>query len=180
MRAAEISDQLTTVLVTEEQIHAKLEALARQVESDYDGKELLLVGVLKGAVMVMADFARQLKREVTMDWMAVSSYGAGTKSSGVVQIRKDLDTDLTGKHVLIVEDILDTGYTTHFLLDRFRDAKPDSLELCTLLDKPARRNIPVPARYVGFTIDDQFVVGYGLDYEEKFRELPAVYVLEET
>ena len=111
MRAADIADQLTTVLVTEEEIHAKLEELARRVEADYEGRDLLLVGVLKGAVRVMSDFSRRLTRPVTMDWMAVSSYGAGTKSSGVVQIRKDLDTDLTGKHVLIVEDIIDSGLT---------------------------------------------------------------------
>ena len=119
MRAAEVSDQLTTVLVTEEQIHAKLDELAREVERDYEGRDLLLIGVLKGAVMVMADFARRLERDVTMDWMAVSSYGAGTKSSGVVQIRKDLDTDLTGKHVLIVEDIIDSGLTLSWLLENF-------------------------------------------------------------
>jgi hypoxanthine phosphoribosyltransferase len=139
MRAAEIADQLTDVLVTEEQIRAKLDELARRVEADYDGKELLLVGVLKGAVMVMADFARSLSRPLTMDWMAVSSYGAGTKSSGVVQIRKDLDTDLTGKHVLIVEDIIDSGLTLAWLLENFASRGAASIEILALLRKPGRR-----------------------------------------
>jgi hypoxanthine phosphoribosyltransferase len=139
MRAAEIADQLTDVLVTEEQIRAKLDELARRVEADYDGKELLLVGVLKGAVMVMADFARSLSRPLTMDWMAVSSYGAGTKSSGVVQIRKDLDTDLTDKHVLIVEDIIDSGLTLAWLLDNFASRGAASIEILALLRKPRRR-----------------------------------------
>ena len=177
MRAAEISDQLTTVLVTEEQIHAKLEALARQVESDYDGKELLLVGVLKGAVMVMADFARQLKREVTMDWMAVSSYGAGTKSSGVVQIRKDLDTDLTGKHVLIVEDIIDSGLTLSWLLENFASRGAESIQILALLRKPEAAKVEIDCRYVGFNIPTDFVVGYGLDYNERYRNLRDVAVL---
>ena len=174
MRAAEISDQLTTVLVTEEQIHAKLEALARQVESDYDGKELLLVGVLKGAVMVMADFARQLKREVTMDWMAVSSYGAGTKSSGVVQIRKDLDTDLTGKHVLIVEDIIDSGLTLSWLRKNLSTRQPKSLEVVTLLRKPEAVKVEAKPLIVGFDIPNEFVVGYGLDFAERYRDLSYI------
>lgn len=177
MRAADIADQLTTVLVTEEQIHAKLDELARQVESDYEGKELLLVGVLKGAVMVMADFARRLQRDVTMDWMAVSSYGAGTKSSGVVQIRKDLDTDLTGKHVLIVEDIIDSGLTLSWLLENFASRGAASIEILALLRKPEAAKVEIDSRYVGFDIPTDFVVGYGLDYDEKYRNLRDVAVL---
>ena len=177
MRAADIADQLTTVLVTEEQIHAKLDELAREVESDYEGKELLLVGVLKGAVMVMADFARRLQRDVTMDWMAVSSYGAGTKSSGVVQIRKDLDTDLTGKHVLIVEDIIDSGLTLSWLLENFASRGAASIEILALLRKPEAAKVEIDSRYVGFDIPTDFVVGYGLDYDEKYRNLRDVAVL---
>ena len=177
MRAAEISDQLTTVLVTEEQIHAKLDELAREVERDYDGKDLLLVGVLKGAVMVMADFARRLERDVTMDWMAVSSYGAGTKSSGVVQIRKDLDTDLTGKHVLIVEDIIDSGLTLSWLLENFAARGAASIEILALLRKPEAAKVEIDSRYVGFDIPTEFVVGYGLDYDERYRNLRDVAVL---
>ena len=177
MRAADIADQLTTVLVTEEEIHAKLEELARRVEADYAGKDLLLVGVLKGAVMVMSDFARMLTRDITMDWMAVSSYGAGTKSSGVVQIRKDLDTDLTGKHVLIVEDIIDSGLTLSWLLENFASRGAASIEILALLRKPEAAKVEIDSRYVGFDIPTDFVVGYGLDFDERYRNLRDVAVL---
>jgi len=177
MRAADIADQLATVLVTEEQIQDRLAELARRVETDYEGKELLLVGVLKGAVMVMADFARHLARDLTMDWMAVSSYGTGTKSSGVVQIRKDLDTDLHGKHVLIVEDIIDSGLTLSWLLDNFASRGADSIEVLALLRKPDAAKVTIDSRYVGFDIPNDFVVGYGLDYAERYRNLRDVAVL---
>lgn len=177
MRAADIADQLTTVLVTEEEIHAKLEELARRVEADYEGRDLLLVGVLKGAVMVMSDFSRRLTRPVTMDWMAVSSYGAGTKSSGVVQIRKDLDTDLTGKHVLIVEDIIDSGLTLSWLLENFASRGAASIEILALLRKPEAAKVEIDSRYVGFDIPTDFVVGYGLDFDERYRNLRDVGVL---
>ncbi|MDF2580943.1 MULTISPECIES: hypoxanthine phosphoribosyltransferase [Microbacterium] len=177
MRAAEIADQLTDVLVTEEEIQAKLAELAARVEADYEGKELILVGVLKGAVMVMADFARALKRDITMDWMAVSSYGASTKSSGVVQIRKDLDADLHGKHVLIVEDIIDSGLTLSWLLENFQSRGAESLEVLALLRKPEAAKVEIDCRYVGFDIPNDFVVGYGLDYAEKYRNLRDVAVL---
>ena len=177
MRAADIADQLTTVLVTEEEIHAKLDELARRVEADYAGKDLLLIGVLKGAVMVMSDFARMLTRDITMDWMAVSSYGAGTKSSGVVQIRKDLDTDLTGKHVLIVEDIIDSGLTLSWLLENFASRGAASIEILALLRKPAAAKVEIDSRYVGFDIPTDFVVGYGLDFDERYRNLRDVAVL---
>jgi len=177
MRAAEISDQLTTVLVTEEQIHAKLEALARQVESDYDGKELLLVGVLKGAVMVMADLMRALPISAPVDWMAVSSYGSGTKSSGVVRILKDLDVDITGKHVLIVEDIVDSGLTLSWIRANLESRSPASVEICTLLRKPDAAKVEVDVKWVGFDIPNEFVVGYGLDYAEQYRGLRQVGTL---
>jgi hypoxanthine phosphoribosyltransferase len=177
MRAADIADQLTTVLVAEEEIHAKLEELARRVEADYEGRDLLLVGVLKGAVMVMSDFSRRLTRPVTMDWMAVSSYGAGTKSSGVVQIRKDLDTDLTGKHVLIVEDIIDSGLTLSWLLENFASRGAASIEILALLRKPEAAKVEIDSRYVGFDIPTDFVVGYGLDFDERYRNLRDVAVL---
>ena len=177
MRAADIADQRTTVLVTEEEIHAKLEELARRVEADYEGRDLLLVGVLKGAVMVMSDFSRRLTRPVTMDWMAVSSYGAGTKSSGVVQIRKDLDTDLTGKHVLIVEDIIDSGLTLSWLLENFASRGAASIEILALLRKPEAAKVEIDSRYVGFDIPTDFVVGYGLDFDERYRNLRDVAVL---
>ncbi len=177
MRAADIADDLTTVLVTEEQILAKLTELAARVAEDYRERDLLLVGVLKGAVMVMADFVRALPMHVSMDWMAVSSYGAGTKSSGVVQIRKDLDTDLHGKHVLIVEDIIDSGLTLSWLLENFASRGAESVEVLALLRKPEAAKVAVDCKYVGFEIPPDFVVGYGLDYDERYRNLRDVAVL---
>lgn len=177
MRAADIPDDLTNVLVTEEEIDAKLAELARRVDADYAGKNLLLVGVLKGAVMVMADFARHLDRHMEMDWMAVSSYGAGTKSSGVVQIRKDLDTDLHGRHVLIVEDIIDSGLTLSWLLENFDSRGAESIEVLALLRKPDAAKVHIDCKYLGFDIPNEFVVGYGLDYAEKYRNLRDVAVL---
>jgi len=177
MRASEIADDLSRVLVTEEQIHDKLREIAARVIDDYADRDLLLVGVLKGAVMVMADFARALPRHITMDWMAVSSYGTGTRSSGVVQIRKDLDTDLTGKHVLIVEDIIDSGLTLSWLLENFASRGAASVEVFALLRKPDAAKVEVNCRYIGFDIPTEFVVGYGLDYAERYRNLRDVAVL---
>lgn len=177
MRAADIPNDLSSVLVTEEQIDEKLAELARRVEEDYAGRKLLLVGVLKGAVMVMADFARHLKRDIAMDWMAVSSYGSSTKSSGVVQIRKDLDTDLGGWHVLIVEDIIDSGLTLSWLLDNFASRGAESIEVLALLRKPEAAKVEIECKYLGFDIPNEFVVGYGLDYAERYRNLRDVAVL---
>ncbi|PNW09955.1 hypoxanthine phosphoribosyltransferase [Microbacterium sp. AG157] len=177
MRAADISDDISEVLLTEEQIHEKLAELATQVAADYEGREVVLVGVLKGAVMVMADFARHLPIHVSMDWMAVSSYGASTRSSGVVQIRKDLDTDITGKHVLIVEDIIDSGLTLSWLLENFASRGAESVEVLALLRKPEAMKVEVDCRYVGFDIPNDFVIGYGLDYAERYRNLRDVAVL---
>ncbi len=177
MRASDLGDQLTDVLVTEAQMHDRLAELAREVEADYEGLDLLLIGVLKGAVMVMADFARSLNRPIEMDWMAVSSYGAGTQSSGVVRIVKDLDTDLTGRHVLIVEDIIDSGLTLSWLRNNLEDRGAASVEICAALRKPEALKVPVDVKYVGFDIPNQFVVGFGLDYAEKYRNLREVAVL---
>jgi hypoxanthine phosphoribosyltransferase len=174
MRAADVQSEITKVLVTEEQILGKLEEIAAQVAEDYAGKDLLLVGVLKGAIMVMADFSRALPMLVPIDWMAVSSYGAGTQSSGVVQIRKDLDTDLHGKDVLIVEDIIDSGLTLSWLLKNLAARQPASIEVVALLRKPDAIKVPVPVKYIGFDIANEFVVGYGLDYAERYRDLPYI------
>ncbi len=182
MEFADVEDQLTETLFTEEQIHAKLAELARRIETDYadvatDGRPILLVGVLRGAVMVMADLARELTLPIEMDWMAVSSYGAGTQSSGVVRILKDLDTDLEGRHVLIVEDIIDSGLTLSWLRANLESRGTASVEICALLRKPEAAKVQVDVRYVGFEIPNAFVVGYGLDYAEQYRNLRGIGVL---
>ncbi|MEH3032514.1 MAG: hypoxanthine phosphoribosyltransferase [Aeromicrobium erythreum] len=168
---------LSQTLYTEEQIQARLRELAAEIQADYDGKDLLLVGVLKGAVMVMADLSRALDRHVEMDWMAVSSYGSGTTSSGVVRILKDLDTDISGRHVLIVEDIIDTGLTLSWLVANLRSRGPASVEIATLLRKPEALQMDVDVTYVGFDIPNAFVVGYGLDYDERYRNLRCIGTL---
>jgi hypoxanthine phosphoribosyltransferase len=177
MDSREIDADLTEVLVTEQQIRDKLAELSRRIEADYAGRDLLLVGVLKGAVMVMADLARELRSHVTMDWMAVSSYGAGTQSSGVVKILKDLDSDLSGRDVLIVEDIIDSGLTLSWLLGNLRSRGAASIEICALLRKPDAAKVEVDVKYLGFDIPNQFVVGYGLDFAEKYRNLRDVAIL---
>jgi len=172
-----MGDDLERVLLTEAQLQGRLDELAAQIDTDYAGRDLLLVGVLKGAVMVMADLVRRLHTPVEMDWMAVSSYGAGTTSSGVVRILKDLDSDLTGRHVLIVEDIIDSGLTLSWLLSNLRSRGPATVEIATMLRKPEAAKVDVDVRYVGFDIPSDFVVGYGLDYAEKYRNLPFVGTL---
>ncbi len=172
-----MGDDLERVLLTEAQLQGRLDELAAQIDADYAGRDILLVGVLKGAVMVMADLARRLSSPVEMDWMAVSSYGAGTTSSGVVRILKDLDTDLTGRHVLIVEDIVDSGLTLSWLLSNLRSRGPATVEVAAMLRKPEAAKVEVGVRYVGFEIPTEFVVGYGLDYAEKYRNLPFVGTL---
>ncbi len=170
-------NDFSEVLVSENSIGRKLDEMAAQIRADYDGQDLLLVGVLKGAVMVMADLSRRMPPKVQMDWMAVSSYGSGTKSSGVVRILKDLDADLTGRHVLIVEDIIDTGVTLSWLLGNLRSRGAASVEVAALLRKPEAAVVDVPVKYLGFDIPNQFVVGYGLDFAENYRTLPFVAVL---
>jgi hypoxanthine phosphoribosyltransferase len=172
-----IPEDLTKVLFTEEQIQARLGDIARQIEHDYAGKELLLGGILRGAVMVMADLARALNRHVEMDWMAISSYGAGTASSGVVRILKDLDTDITGLIVLLVDEIVDTGLTLSWLTTSLAPRHPASVEICALLRKPDAQQMSVDVKYVGFDIPNEFVVGYGLDYNERYRNLRSIGTL---
>jgi hypoxanthine phosphoribosyltransferase len=177
MELTDVYEDLTEILISEEQIQNRIAELARAIEADYKDTDVLLVGVLKGAVMVMADLARELKIPVTMDWMAVSSYGSGTESSGVVRILKDLDTDLSGRTVLIVEDIIDSGLTLSWLLANLNSRGPASVEICTLLRKPEAARVDIDVKYVGFEIPNQFVVGYGLDYDEKYRNLRGVGIL---
>jgi hypoxanthine phosphoribosyltransferase len=173
----DLGAELEKVLITEEEIQRRLAEMAGEIDTDYQGRDLLLVGVLKGAVMVMADLARALHSPVEMDWMAVSSYGSGTKSSGVVRILKDLDKDITGRNVLIVEDIIDSGLTLSWLMSNLGSRGPASVEVCTLLRKPDAAQVDVPVRYVGFDIPNEFVIGYGLDYAERYRNLPFVGTL---
>ena len=177
MDETDVGPHLEKVLVSQAAIEAKIAELAARIDSDYAGRDLLLVGVLKGAIMVMADLSRALHSPVTMDWMAVSSYGSGTKSSGVVRILKDLDGDISGKHVLVVEDIIDSGLTLSWLLLNLRSRGPASVEVFTLLRKPEAAQVAVDVSYVGFDIPSEFVVGYGLDYSERYRNLPFVGTL---
>jgi len=178
MEFSDVEADLTDILFTEEEIHAKIAELSRRIEVDYAGEKLLLVGVLRGAVMVMADLARELKLPgIEMDWMAVSSYGAGTQSSGVVRILKDLDSDLQGRKVLIVEDIIDSGLTLSWLRANLESRGAASVEICALLRKPDAAKVEVDVRYAGFDIPNAFVVGYGLDFAEKYRNLRGIAVL---
>ena len=177
MELTDIADDLESTLYTQEQIHDKIAELAKRIDADYAGETLLLVGVLKGAVMVMADLARALTLPIEMDWMAVSSYGSGTQSSGVVRILKDLDTDLTGRKVLIVEDIIDSGLTLSWLRANLTSRGAASVEICALLRKPDAAKVDVDVRYAGFEIANEFVIGYGLDYAEKYRNLRGIGVL---
>ena len=173
----DLGTDIEKVLVTEAQIAHRLTEMASDIDRDYQGRNVLLVGVLKGAVMVMADLARALHSPVRMDWMAVSSYGSGTKSSGVVRILKDLDTDLKDQHVLIVEDIIDSGLTLSWLLSNLRSRGAASVEICTLLRKPEAVKVELDVRYVGFDVPNEFVIGYGLDYAERYRNVPFVATL---
>jgi hypoxanthine phosphoribosyltransferase len=177
MDASDVESDLVNILFTEEQIQAKLAELAKQIEADYEGKDILIVGILRGAVMVMADLARAFHRHLEMDWMAVSSYGSGTKSSGVVRILKDLDTDITGRHVVIVDEIIDTGLTLSWLTSNLSSRAPASVEICTLLRKPEALRMPIDVKYVGWDIPNEFVVGYGLDYQERYRNLRDIGTL---
>lgn len=178
MDADHVPSEITEILITDEQIQQRLAEVAAQVDADYAGRDLLLVGVLKGATIVVADFMRHLRSHVTVDWMAVSSYGSGTQSSGVVRILKDLDTDVAGRNVLIVEDILDTGLTLSWLVRNLQSRGAESVEVFTLLRKSEALQMPVEPKYVGFDIPNVFVVGYGLDYAERYRNLRQVSVLD--
>lgn len=178
MDIADSSAKYSRVLFTEEQIAAKVKELAAAVDADYEGEDLLLVGVLKGAMMIMADLSRELRTPVEIDWMAVSSYGAGVTSSGVVRILKDLDISIEGRNVLIVEDVLDSGLTLRWLVRSLQARQPKSLKLLTLLRKPEAVRNEVDVAYVGFDIPNDFVVGYGMDQNEKLRNLREIGVLD--
>jgi hypoxanthine phosphoribosyltransferase len=177
MDASHAENELVNVLFTEAQIQERLREMATAIAADYDGKDMLMVGVLRGAVMVMADLSRAMPGHLEMDWMAVSSYGSGTKSSGVVRILKDLDTDISGRHVLIVDEIIDTGLTLSWLVNNLSSRNPASVEIATLLRKPEALAMPVEPKYVGWDIPNEFVVGYGLDYREKYRNLRDIATL---
>jgi hypoxanthine phosphoribosyltransferase len=172
-----VSKDIERVIVSEEDLQKRIKELAAQVDKDYEGKDLLLLGVLKGAVMAVADLSRAMQRHVEMDWMAVSSYGSGTKSSGVVRILKDLDRDITGRNVLIIEDIVDTGLTLSWLKANLESRGVGNVEILTILRKPEAAQVEVNVKYVGFDIPTDFVIGYGLDFDEKYRNLPFIGVL---
>ncbi|MBP3603424.1 MAG: hypoxanthine phosphoribosyltransferase [Lachnospiraceae bacterium] len=166
------------VLLTEEEVDAKIQAIGEQISKDYEGKQVHLVCVLKGGSFFMCELAKRITVPVSIDFMSVSSYGSETKSSGVVKIVKDLDEPLLGKDVIVIEDIVDSGRTLSYLMEMLKDRKPASLRLCTLLDKPDRRVVDVNVDYLGFQIPDEFVVGYGLDYDQKYRNLPYIGIVE--
>jgi hypoxanthine phosphoribosyltransferase len=175
---SELDADIEAIVVTADEIREKIGELAKQIDADYADREPLLIGVLKGAAMFMSDLARALERPSTMEFMAVSSYGSATTSSGVVRILKDLDRDITGAHVLIVEDIIDSGLTLSWLLKNLASRQPASIEIVTLLRKPDAVKVEVRVKYVGFDIPNEFVVGYGLDYAERYRDLPYIGRLE--
>jgi hypoxanthine phosphoribosyltransferase len=166
------------VLVSEERLQARITEIAAEVSRDYEGRELLVIGVLKGAIFFIADLVRRLTVPCELDFMAVSSYGSATHSSGVVRILKDLDIPIAGRHVLVVEDVIDSGLTLSYLLKNLASRKPETLEICSLLTKPGHRRLNMPTRYIGFDLPDVFVIGYGLDHAERYRELPYIAELE--
>lgn len=172
-------NDISEVLISKEQLDLKLKELGEQISKDYEGKDLLLIGVLKGSFIFLADLMRNINIPVEVDFMAVSSYGSSTKSSGVVKILKDLDEDIAGKDILVVEDIIDTGLTLSYLISNLETRGAKSVSVCTLLDKPERRKATVATKYKGFDIPDKFIVGYGLDYDQKYRNLDQIYVLKE-
>lgn len=174
----EITQDIAQVLIPREQLQKTVAELGARISRDYAGKNPIMVSVLKGAFVFMADLVREITVPCTVDFMAVSSYGKGSKSSGQVQIIKDLDTNIEGRHVIVVEDILDSGNTLSYLLELLRARKPASVRLCTLLDKPARRKVQVNIDYRGLEVPDEFIVGYGLDYAEQYRNFPEIGVLK--
>ena len=171
-------NDIKEVLITEEKLKETVKSLAQQINRDYAGKDVILVSVLKGAVVFMADIMREIDLKCEIDFMVVSSYGSGVKTSGNVKIIKDIDLPIEGKDIIIIEDILDSGVTLSNLIKMLKERNPNSLEICTLLDKPARRMADVHAKYIGIEVPDAFVVGYGLDFDEKYRNLPFVGVLK--
>jgi hypoxanthine phosphoribosyltransferase len=178
LNGTEVERGVGEILIEEDALQMRIRELGREISSDYAGRELLLVGVLKGAVFFMADLMRSIAVPCEIDFMAISSYGASTDSSGVVRILKDLDINIEGRDVLVVEDIIDSGLTLSYLMRNLESREPASLEVCALLTKPERREIDVPVRYIGFEIPNRFVIGYGLDFAERYRNLPFVGVLD--
>jgi len=168
-----------SILISEKEIEKRLNEITEQISNDFNGKTITLICVLKGAVMFMVDIAKKLNQEIEFDFMDVSSYGSGTQSSGNIKINKDLENSIEGKDVLLVEDIIDSGRTLYYLINYLKSKKPASLKLCTLLDKPDRREFDIKVDYIGFKIEDNFVVGYGLDYNQKYRNLPYIGILKE-
>ena len=173
------NDTIGTVMITQEQISERAAQIGREIEKDFDGEPVVLVGILRGAVMWMVDIMKNVNLDMVIDFMAVSSYGSSTKSSGVVRINKDLDTDVAGKNVIIVEDIVDSGTTLSYLRGYFENREAQAVKICTLLDKPSGRKVDIDVDYIGFTVDDRFIVGYGLDYDQRYRNLPYITYLEE-
>ena len=171
--------KITKTMLSEEEIKAKVAELGKKIEEDFEGQDLLVVGKLKGASVFVSDLIRNINLDVNIDFMSVSSYGNSTESSGSVKILKDLDVDIKGKNVLIVEDIIDSGLTLSNLTRELSARDPKSLKICTLLDKPQRRKVDIPVDYVGFVIEDKFIVGYGIDYAEKYRNLPYIGIVED-
>ena len=172
--------KITKTMLSEEEIKAKVAELGKKIEEDFEGQDLLVVGILKGASVFVSDLIRNINLDVNIDFMNVSSYGNSTESSGSVKILKDLDVDIKGKNVLIVEDIIDSGLTLSNLTRELSARDPKSLKICTLLDKPQRRKVDIPVDYVGFVIEDKFIVGYGIDYAEKYRNLPYIGIVEDV
>jgi hypoxanthine phosphoribosyltransferase len=179
-QAEQLERAVAEILIDEDVLAGRIAELGDEISSDYQGHDLLLIGVLKGAVFFMADLMRHVRVPCEIDFMAISSYGAATDSSGVVRILKDLDINIRGRHVLVVEDIIDSGLTLSYLMRNLKAREPASLEVCALMTKPERREIEVPVRYVGFEIPNRFVIGYGLDFAERYRNLPYVGVLDES
>lgn len=172
-------ETIGTVLITQEQINEKAAEIGRQITEDFAGEEVVLVGILRGAVLWMGDIMKNVNLDMVIDFMAVSSYGAATKTSGIVKINKDLDTDIEGKNVIIVEDIVDSGVTLNYLMGYFESRGAKTIKICALLDKPEGRRVEMEVDYKGFDVDDRFIVGYGLDYDQKYRNLPYITWLKE-
>ncbi len=171
-------DDIQEILLTEQQLQLRVLQLAHEIRRDYMDKEPLIIGVLRGSFIFMADLVRQIDMPLRLDFITASSYGAKSTSSGTITLKKEMDLDVAGRHVIVVEDILDTGNTLHFLVDLIKQKRPASVEICTLLDKPSRREVAVDAKYIGFTVPNHFVVGYGLDYDDKYRSLPYIGILK--
>lgn len=172
-------DVVGEIMITQEQIWKRAEEIGAQITKDYEGEEVVLIGILRGAVLWMGDIMKNVDLDITIDFMAVSSYGASTKSSGIVKIVKDLDSDIEGKHVIIVEDIVDSGTTLSYLKQYLKNRHTKSVRICTLLDKPTGRKANIKADYTGFEVEDKFIVGYGLDFDQKYRNLPYISFLRE-